>query len=271
MRAIREVDALKLRTGGSRQSLVERVVVEEPLEIRVDGETIAITMRTPGHDRELAVGFLHSEGIVESRDQLGSVAHCGRPDDEGFGNTIDVRSAAGRPIEIEAGASARRGTLTTSACGVCGRRTIDDLLARCRARHSEIAIPADRLIGLTDRLRDAQPTFATTGGAHAAGLATLDGDYVLVREDVGRHNAVDKLVGRLLIDGSLPASGHVLVVSGRTSFEIVQKALAAGIAGVIGVSAPTSLAVATAERAGLFLAGFCRGSELTLYAGKIAE
>lgn len=271
MRAIHHVSATKLSAGAPDRELDDSVVIEEPLEIRVDGETLAITMRTPGHDAELAAGLLLSEGIIESADQLGSIAHCGRTGDESYGNVIEVRSAPGRPLDVEASTAARRGTITTSACGVCGRRSIEDLLARASVlapRAPEIQRAA--LIGLADRLREQQPTFDRTGGVHAAGLTALDGRYLFVREDVGRHNAVDKVVGRALLDRMLPASQHLLVVSGRVSFEIVQKAVAAGLPAVIGVSAPTSLAVACAERAGLVLVGFCRGGELTLYSGRIS-
>jgi FdhD protein len=204
---------------------------------------------------------------VSSLDQIGSIAHCGRLDQQGFGNAIEVRSAPGRPLDAEASDRARRGTLTTAACGVCGRASIDDLLARCQPLHGAPRIAHQALFGLADRLHLAQPAFTRTGGVHAAGLASLAGEYLVVREDVGRHNAVDKIVGRALLDSALPARDRLLVVSGRTSFEIVQKALVAGISAIVGISAPTSLAVATAERAGLLLVGFCRGSGFNVYAG----
>lgn len=263
--SLSEVSATRFCRGQPQRSLRDEVAVEEPLEIRVDGETLAITMRTPGHDAELAAGLLLGEGVIGSAADLGRIAHCGRPGDDGHGNVLDVGSAPGSVLDIE---RARRGTLTGSACGVCGRRTIDDLIARIRPLDDTARVAAGALVGLADRLRDAQPAFARSGGVHAAALATLDGEYRVVREDVGRHNAVDKVLGRALLDDALPCSDRVLVVSGRTSFEIVQKGLAAGVPAIVGISAPSSLAVATAERAGLLLVGFCRGEAFTVYAGR---
>jgi FdhD protein len=245
----------------------EAVAVEEPLEIRVGGEPLAVTMRTPGDDVELALGFLFAEGVIASRDDVGSAAHCGVPGEEGHGNVIDVLPAPGRAFDLERTGAARRGTPTTAACGVCGRRSIDDLVARCGALADAARFARGALAGLADRLRAEQPGFARTGGLHAAGLAGGDGAWRIVREDVGRHNAVDKVVGRLLLDRALPGRGLLLVVSGRASFEIVQKAVTAGIPAVVSVSAPTSLAVATARRAGLTLIGFARDGAFTAYAG----
>ena len=263
---LHETEAQKFRDG---RSVAERdyVAVEEPLEIRVSGETLAMTMRTPGHDNELALGFLFSEGLIASRQDVSSAAHCGRPGDEGYGNVIDVLPAAGTSIDVERAGLARRGTLTTSACGVCGRRSIDDLLERCRPLEDDASFSASAVASLADALRREQPTFDRTGGLHAAGVAAPGGDLRCVREDVGRHNAVDKVVGRLLMDDALPARGHALVVSGRSSFEVVQKALVAGIPLVVGVSAPSSLAVATARRAGVALVGFARGGDFNVYSG----
>lgn len=252
---------------GERDERDDEVAVEEPLEIRVAGETLAVTMRTPGHDHELAAGFLFAEGLVDSRDALGSLRHCGHPDSEGYGNVIDVLPAPGTALDTEALSAMRRGTLTTASCGVCGRTTIEDLMARCKPRSDGARVSRAVLAGLTARLRDAQPNFRRTGGVHAAALARDDGEYSIAREDVGRHNAVDKVVGRRLLDGALPAIGCVLVVSGRASFEIVQKAARAGVCAVVSVSAPSSLAVATAERAGLALASFARDGAFNLYAG----
>jgi FdhD protein len=265
--AISELAATRFSGTEAAHAVRDELGVEEPLEVRVDGETLAITMRTPGHDEELALGLLFGEGIVGSIEQVGSVAHCGQLAAPGYGNAIDVRSAPGRPLDLEARESARRGTLTTSACGVCGRQSIDDLLARCRPVASSHRIEPRAIAGLADRLRLAQPAFARTGAMHAAAIATLAGEYLLVREDVGRHNAVDKIVGRALIDRALPAADRILVVSGRVSFEIVQKAVVAGLCAVVAVSAPTTLAVQTAERAGLLLVGFCRGERFSVYAG----
>ena len=245
----------------------DSLVVEEPLEIRVSGDTLAVTMRTPGHDRELVLGFLWAEGIVRSLDDVSSVTHCGRVGDEGFGNTIEVTPAPGARLALPDEPLARRGTVTTSACGVCGRRSIDDLLARCQPVATRAVMKRSAVLRAAASLREGQPLFAKTGGCHAASLVTLEGERVATFEDVGRHNAVDKLVGSRLLARALPASEYALVVSGRTSFEIVQKAVAAGIPIVIGVSAASSLAVEVAERAGVTLLGFTRGAEFALYAG----
>ena len=242
----------------------DELAVEEPLEIRVAGEPLAITMRTPGHDHELVAGLLLAEGLIGSRADLGGIHHCARPDSEGAHNTIDVVPAAGVVLAIE---TSRRETLMTSACGVCGRQMIDDLLQRLR--HVSPCPPFARafIAGLSGELSKRQPSFARTGGLHGAGIALSKSGLCVVREDIGRHNAVDKAVGRLLLDGQLPAPGALPVVSGRISFEIVQKALAAGMSGVIGVSAPSSLAVSTAVRFGLLLCGFARGDAFNVYAG----
>jgi FdhD protein len=242
------------------------VAVEEPLEIRVAEDTLVTTMRTPGHDHELALGFLFAEGLIGARRDVASVAHCGRPGDEGWGNVIEVLPAPGTAIDLDRSRGVHRGTLSTAACGVCGRRTIADLLERCTPLEDETRFERAVLCELAGRLRSEQVYFEKSGGLHAAGIATREGRYLFVREDVGRHNAVDKLIGRLLLDDALPASSRALVVSGRTSFEIVQKALAARIPLVLGVSAPSSLAVATAERARMTLIGFARGSTFNVYA-----
>ena len=242
----------------------DEVVVEEPLEIRVAGDSLAITMRTPGHDQELAAGFLLAEGVIEGRHQLGGVAHCGKPGDEGWGNVIDVLPAPGSVFDVE---RTRRGILTSAACGVCGRRSVDDLLSRAPPLDDPVRVGRSVLAGLAETLRGEQKNFQRTGGLHAAALADADGRLLIVREDVGRHNAVDKLFGRLLLDNALPASGRILLVSGRTSFEIVQKAVVARAPIVVAVSAPSSLAIATARNAGLTLVGFARHGSFNVYAG----
>lgn len=224
-------------------------------------------MRTPGHDHELVAGFLLAEGLIAARSDLGTLARCGRPGDAGFGNVIDVTPAAGTAFDLERAERTRRGTLTTAACGVCGRQTVDDLLARCEPVHDSTRFDPRRLAELTQLLREQQPNFDRTGGLHAAGLAEADGSFRVVREDVGRHNAVDKVLGRVLLDGEVPALGKILVVSGRSSFEIVQKAIAARVPAVISVSAPSSLAVETAVRAGVTLVGFARENGFNVYAG----
>jgi FdhD protein len=249
----------------------DEVVVEEPLEIRVAGDTMAITMRTPGDDRFLAVGFLYAEGVIGSRSDLGSIAHCGRPGDEGYGNTMDVIPAAGVNLDIEKLSATRRGTLTTAACGVCGRRSVDDVIERCSRLPPGPRLSAAQVFEAVRQLRDHQPVFAATGGIHAAAVLRGDGAVLASFEDIGRHNAIDKAVGKLLLEGALPAAGEgagpaLLVVSGRASFEVVQKAAQARIPIVASVSASSSLAIDLARAVGLTLCGFVRGGGMTIYA-----
>ncbi len=260
-------------TGGSASKVTDDVAVEEPLEIRVAGDALAITMRTPGADRELAVGFLYAEGVIQSIDDVGTVAHCGRPGDEGFGNTIDVLPGPGRVLAPERVEGTRRGTVTAAACGVCGRLSIDDLIGRCAPLRDDTRVDASALARLIGAMRDRQALFARTGGVHAAALfaAPRPGAGAgeigapVIGEDVGRHNAVDKVVGACLFARTLPASGHVLLVSGRSSFEIVQKAAVAGVPVVASVSAPSSLAIDLAARLNLTLVAFLRGETMSVY------
>jgi FdhD protein len=256
-----------VRFGPATRSDVDDIAVEEPLEIRVAGDPLAITMRTPDHDRELALGFLYAEGVIGSVDDVGSVAHCGRPGQEGFGNVIDVLPAPGMALAPERIIGARRGTVVSSACGVCGRMSIDDLAARCRPVDDATTIEPGMLAGLVARIRREQPVFARTGGVHAAALFDLAGQLLVLREDIGRHNAVDKVVGSLVFARALPARGRVLAVSGRASFEIVQKAVAAGIPIVASVSAASSLAIDLAGRMNVTLAAFVRDGGMNVYTG----
>jgi FdhD protein len=244
------------------------VVAEEPLEIRAQGETLAITMRTPGADRELAVGFLFAEGVIASRDDVGRVAHCGRPDQEGYGNTIDVAPGPGVSLDIDRLSATRRGTLTTAACGVCGRRSVDDVIARCAPLPvTPASIAAATILASVEGLRTRQPNFARTGGIHGAALHDAKGDVLAAFEDIGRHNAVDKAVGALLLDGRIPGrTAALLVVSGRASYEVVQKASAARVPVVASVSAASSLAVDLARASGITLCGFVRNGTMTVYA-----
>ncbi len=264
--AIARVRCLRVDESGATER-DDELTVEEPLEIRVSGDSLAVTMRTPGHDHELVAGFLLSEGLIRSRDDLGGIAHCGRLGDEGYGNVIDVTPAAGTSLDIEQLRGARRGTLTTAACGVCGRTTIDDLAQRLGPVDDDSTFERALLGTLAEQLRSRQPAFARTGGLHAAAIIDRTGEFVVVREDVGRHNATDKAIGRLLLDAALPLPGRLLLVSGRTSFEIVQKALSAKLPCVVGVSAPSSLAVATAQDCNLLLVGFARGGTYNVYSG----
>jgi FdhD protein len=248
------------------------LAVEEPLGIRVDGAALTMTMRTPGDDVELAAGFLVSEAVVRSPEDITEIklcdgTTCGHADhgEGGLGNIADVRLAPG----VTVAAGARRNFMTTSACGVCGKASIEDicLLPRTPLARDETRFDPAVLATLPDRLREAQRVFSRTGGLHAAGLFTASGELIAVREDVGRHNAVDKIVGWALLNDKLPLAGCALLVSGRASFELVQKAVLAGIPLLAAVSAPSSLAADLAGEAGLTLVGFLRGPSMNVYAG----
>jgi FdhD protein len=267
MKGVARREVRKLTGGILRPAAEDDIVAEEPLEIRAQGDTLAVTMRTPGADRELAIGFLFAEGVIGSRDDVGSVAHCGRPGEEGFGNVIDVTAAPGFLLDVDKLSATRRGTLTTSACGVCGRRSVDDVIDRCAPQKVVTAmIAAATMFEAIESLRTRQPNFARTGGVHAAALHDAAGAVLATYEDIGRHNAVDKTVGKLLLDGSLPKTPPaLLVVSGRASFEVVQKASAAGIPVIASVSAASSLAVDLARASGITLCGFARGGSMTVY------
>jgi len=255
---------------GATTPRADLLATEEPLGIRVNGTALTMTMRTPGDDIELAAGFLAGEAVIGSPDDIAEIklcdgTSCGHADHDGMGNVADVTLAAG--VTVTAGA--RRNFLTTSACGVCGKTSIQDICVLPRAALADDPARFDPavLTTLPDRLRDAQRVFSRTGGLHAAGLFTAGGELIAVREDVGRHNAVDKLVGWALLDGRLPLAGCGLLVSGRASFELVQKAVLAGIPLLAAVSAPSSLAADLAEEAGLTLVGFLRGPSMNVYTG----
>ncbi|MEW9547006.1 formate dehydrogenase accessory sulfurtransferase FdhD [Nonomuraea sp. NPDC050783] len=257
--------------GSSARERRDDLATEEPLEIRLtapggERRTVAITMRTPGHDFELAAGFLHGEGLARPGD-IAAIAYCTDEDlpPQARYNTVTVRLRGPVP-DLPA---LERHFLTSSACGVCGSASLDALRDRCRPLpDGSLRLSPGVLYGLPDALRRGQGVFGKTGGLHAAGLFTGDGTLVGVREDVGRHNAVDKLTGWAALTGRLPLSGHVLMVSGRASYEIMQKALAAGIAVVCAVSAPSSLAVDLAREFGMTLVGFLRGERCNIYAGE---
>lgn len=250
----------EVERGGAR--VEDDLAVEEPLEIRIVGDPIAVTMRTPGDDADLVLGFLLSEGVIRSVADVGTIAHCGRPGDEGFGNVIDVAPGPGVVLSFE---GARRGTLTTASCGVCGRRSIEDLRARCLPMETRPSLPWTLLARASERLSEAQVAFARTGGLHGAVLLDASGAPLAAAEDVGRHNAVDKVIGAALRAGAL-SHAALLFVSGRTSFEIVQKAAMGRVPCVAGVSAASTLAVDLAVAMGITLAGFVRGDGATLYA-----
>lgn len=244
----------------------DEVVREEPLEIRIGGVPVVVIMRTPGHDEELATGFLASEGVVDGADAIRSVRHCTVVEEpEVEGNVVQVTLREG--VEVD-WTRLRRNLYSSSSCGLCGKASIDQLMLRCDPMVDDVRVTASCLYELPSRLRAAQDVFDRTGGLHAAGLFLADGQALVVREDVGRHNAVDKVVGWAMRNrGRLPLRGHVLMVSGRVSYEITQKAVAAGIPVIAAVSAPSSLAVDLAARAGLTLVAFLRGQRLCVYAG----
>ena len=264
LRRVVEVDADGTRVRS------DRVAVEEPLEIRIDTAgtplPLAVTMRTPGDDLELAAGFLYGEGVIRSAADIVSLRHCRQVPPDRRANTVTAHLAAAPTFA--AAALARRFTVS-SACGVCGLESLEALEARGLAPVRRTDIDAAVLAALPDRLRAAQRTFARTGGLHAAGLFDADGALLCAREDVGRHNALDKVLGWALMSDLLPLHGHTLLMSGRTSFELAQKAVAAGAGVLAGVSAPSSLAVQVAERFGLGLAGFVREGRFVLYAGDL--
>jgi FdhD protein len=253
---------------GIRSDRPDHVAGEEPLEIRMSGpsgaaEPVAVTMRTPGHDFELAVGFLLTEGLLARQSHLRAVRYCDLPEgDPQAYNVFTVTSSH----PADAGRAGRK-TAVSASCGVCGTATLDELKGRCPAVPSGEKVGAELITSLPDKLREGQRVFSTTGGLHAAGLFDTSGSLLAVREDVGRHNAVDKLVGWAAMQQRLPLAGALLVVSGRVSYEIVQKAAVAGIPVLVAVSAPSSLAVATAQALDMTLAGFVREGRANLYAG----
>lgn len=256
--------------GGVARKRFDAVATEEPLEIRVvtasGTRTVAITMRTPGNDFELAAGFLHNEGVIASLDDVALIDYCTRGD-VSIEQRYNIVSVELRRELAPDFAPLERHFFTMSACGVCGKASIDALQARgLTALESDARVASATIVALAERLRAAQKTFAATGGLHAAGAFSLNGDLVGLREDVGRHNALDKLVGRALLDRALPLRDRIVMVSGRSSYELVQKSVAAGAAIVCSVSAPSSLAVSLANEFGVTLVGFIRGERFNVYA-----
>jgi len=247
---------------GGRSDETDRVTVEEPCEIRLAGEPVAVIMRTPGHDRELAAGFLYTEAIVQPGD-IGTITACTDEDALDPENIVEVRLVPG----VEPSGTWQRNFYATSSCGVCGKASIEAIHVATGRLNDATRFRREVITGAVPALRSVQPTFDVTGGIHAAGLFTPQGDMLVVREDVGRHNAVDKVIGWAYLHERLPLNGHMLVVSGRQSFEIAQKALVAGIPLVAGVSAATSLAVDLAAESGMTLIGFVRGEGFVAYTG----
>ena len=263
-RTTASVEVLAVGEEGARRR-ADWIVVEEPLEIRASGPgqdpvSVAVTMRTPGHDSELAVGFLFTEGLLKVAGEV--VETHGRTAKSRPGPCNIVQVVLSRPFD---GSALKRNFFATSSCGVCGKATLDQIAVRCPPVGPGPVIGRSVLVGLPETLRSGQEVFERTGGLHAAGLFDAEGRMVLLREDVGRHNAVDKLIGRAVLDGIFPLAGRILLVSGRTSFEILQKAAVAGVPIVAAVSAPSSLAVSVADRLGITLIGFLRGPSLNIY------
>ncbi|MFI1504328.1 formate dehydrogenase accessory sulfurtransferase FdhD [Streptomyces sp. NPDC020597] len=256
--------------NGAVSTRPDTLVAEEPLEIRLNGKPLAITMRTPGDDFALAAGFLVSEGVLAERGDLQNIVYCAGATADGSNtyNVVDVRTAPGVAIPD---ITLERNVYTTSSCGLCGKASLDAVRTTTRwpvADAPPLRIEPELLAVLPDRLREAQRVFDRTGGLHGAALFSEDGELLDVREDVGRHNAVDKLVGRAVQNGDLPLSRAILLVSGRASFELAQKAVMAGVPMLAAVSAPSSLAVDLAVETGLTLVGFLRGSSMNVYAGE---
>jgi FdhD protein len=263
--AFRGVDVTRIR-GGARTADVDRAATEEPLEIRLHNRPFAVVMRTPGADRELAAGFLLSERVLRTPDDLGTIEYCTDPSAEHPENIVNVKLANGSVDTMNRVFAEQRNVTTNASCGMCGRLTIESLRTDGPPIASGWTIGSAAITVVPERLRQAQAVFDQTGGLHAAGLFTREGRLEAVAEDVGRHNAVDKVVGRMLMQDRLPLSDHLLFVSGRTSFEIVQKAFLAGIPVVAAVSAPSSLAIELAEECGITLIGFLRGASFNIYA-----
>ena len=257
--AVRPVDIV--RVGREPAEASDVAAVEEPLEIRLDGHSFVVTMRTPGADPDLASGFLLSEQIVRDAGDIADIRHCTLDD-----NILYVTLTGDGARRGAEAMNGRRHVTATSACGVCGRRSIDDLMTGARKVQSTMTVSRQVIEGLPAALRAAQRAFDQTGGLHAAGLFDADGGLIRIAEDVGRHNAVDKVLGAELRTGRLPLSDRILFVSGRTSFEIIQKAVMAGVAVVAAVSAPSSLAIELAREANVTLLGFVRGAAFNIYA-----
>jgi FdhD protein len=260
----RPVVKIDLDGSGEPRRRTDDLAAEEPLEIRVRKQALAVTMRTPGQDIDLAMGFLLTEGIIAAADDVVTAQLCAGADTPNTYNVVDIVLGPDVPPPVT---DPSRNFYTTSSCGVCGKASIDAVRTRSRFEVADdpLTVPARMLAQLPDRLRVAQRTFDRTGGLHAAGLFTAGGELLVLREDVGRHNAVDKVIGWALREGRLPLTGHILLVSGRASFELTQKAWMAGLPLLAAVSAPSTLAAELADEAGMTLVGFLRGPSMNVY------
>jgi FdhD protein len=252
------------KNGRSAGMRADEVAAEEPLEIRVEGRPLAVVMRTPGHDRELAAGFLLTEGVVKTAKDIFDVTTCVTASAGGEGNAVDVALTHPDSFDFE---KMTRHVFTSSSCGICSKASIDAVLKRRKPLHDEVRLKAATLLALPQRLARKQETFKSTGGLHACALFDAGGKLLEAREDVGRHNAMDKLLGWALLERRLPLTGHIALLSGRASFEMLQKAHAGGIPVVAAISAPSSLAVEFARECGQTLVGFLRGRSMNVYSG----
>jgi FdhD protein len=262
-RGVAERRVLKVGAGGEARRARDRLAVEEPLELRVAGRPVGVTMRTPGNDFELAIGYCVSERLVARPDDVQAVRLCAPEGQAQEFNVLTVDLRPGVPIPDP---SLDRLAVTSSSCGVCGKASIEAVTTACPALGGDrLAVPAEVLAAIPGRVREAQRVFEQTGGLHAAAVCDAEGTVRCVREDVGRHNAVDKVIGWAATERRLPLAGMVLFVSGRCSFEVVQKAAVAGVPLVAAVSAPTSLAVDLADQLGMTLVGFLRGATMNVY------
>lgn len=256
-------EILRCRLGEAPAMRTDDLAREEPLEIRVAGRNVAVTMRTPGHDKELAAGFLLSEGIIHAREEIVDIVDCEGCELSDFRNTLDVLLSPGVEVDFE---RLTRHVFASSSCGVCGKASIEAVHQNFPpVRAGTPVVSMETIVRLPEILRAAQATFSKTGGLHASAIFDRGGKLVVLREDVGRHNALDKVIGHGLLRGLPPFDSHLLLVSGRSSFEIMQKALAARIPIVCGVSAPSSLAVEFARESGQTLIGFLRGDTMNIY------
>ena len=255
---------LRFANGRAIGEADDVLAAEEPLEIRVEGRSIAVVMRTPGHDRELAAGFLLTEGVIKSAKDLFDITTCVAPAGAGKGNAVDVALARPGAVDLE---KLTRHVFTSSSCGVCSQTSIDAVLRVRKPLSDRVRIEARMLLALPAALAERQTAFHTTGGLHACALFNRTGKLLALREDVGRHNALDKLIGWALLEKRTPLRGHAVLLSGRASFEMMQKSHAAGIPVVAAISAPSSLAVEFARTSGQTLAGFVRGGSMNVYAG----
>lgn len=262
--AVHPVDVVRVGDA-SRTDVQDVAATEEPLEIRLGNQPFVVIMRTPGADHELATGFLLSEQIVQQPSEIARMRYCADADGRDSDNILNVWLQGDAGVRAQAALASRRHVTANSACGVCGRRSIDDLMEGTRRIDSPLTVTRQVIESLPDRLRAVQRTFDETGGLHAAALFDASGTLAGTAEDVGRHNAVDKVLGAAFARGEVPLSRYVLFVSGRTSFEIIQKAVVAGIPVVAAVSAPSSLAIELARDANVTLLGFVRGHSFNIY------